>query len=103
MNTAEKLEPMKPNNNYDTRLALLEQTCKHVYQALEQLTKRFDVTDKNFAEMNARINLLDAKFDLKHDSINSKIDANNKWLIGMGVTIIFSCASLLFTVYNVIQ
>ena len=52
----------------ETRLALLEKTCSHIYESLERMEKtnahRFD------------------KIDLKLQSLDSRIWANFYWMLG---------------------
>lgn len=105
MNTAERLEvhTMSKNNTQETRIALLEQSTNHIYEALQRIEKRFDHIDNGFNSVESRIDQLDKKFDAKHDALNAKIDSNNKWLIGLAISVFFSAATLGFTVYSFIH
>lgn len=74
-------------NSTDTRLALLEQSITHIDSALTRIESKQESYDFR----------IDQKFNLLID----KIDSNNKWLIGLSLSIIFSLSTLLISIYNI--
>lgn len=90
MNAAEKInEVHMVKNSQETRVALLEQSQAHLYEAITRIDQRLDKIDK--------------KIDDRFDRISEKIDSNNKWLIGLAVSVLFSAATLGFSIYNCIH
>lgn len=91
------------STNETTKIALLEQSNNYIYEMLQRLEKRFDVTDAGLSNLVGRIDKLDTKFDTKHDSLNIKMDSNNKWLIGLAMTILFSAATIGLSLFSIIK
>lgn len=85
MKAVEKLEVNMKGKSTDTKVALIEQSVLHINQSLERMEKRFDSLDSKF------------------NRIEEKIDSSNRWLLTLGVSVIFSCAALAFNIYQVIQ
>lgn len=89
MNTAERIEGqyMKPHSQ-ETRIALLEQSLVHVNDTLTRIEKKLERVEERFD-----------KIDDRFEKIENKIDSNMKWLIGLGVSILFSVASISITLF----
>lgn len=101
MNTAERLEViMKPQ---EIRVALLEQSIGHINDTLIRIEKRFDRLEIFVSD---RFDRVDKKFDGidgKVETLREKMDSTTKWLIGMGISILFSAASVSFSMYQMLK
>lgn len=115
MNATARLElkPMK-SNSQETRMALLEQSQNHIHDALLRIEKgiwerfdkmemRFNKVEGNFDKFDQKIDSFDKKFDLKYDTVSAKIDSNNKWLIGLAISVLFSAATLGISIYSFVH
>jgi uncharacterized coiled-coil protein SlyX len=68
-----------PDYQSETRLALLEQTVEHIYEALNRIDKRFDKLDE-------RLDSIETKLDKRIDKLESKVDKHFYWFIGLYIT-----------------
>lgn len=88
----ERIQPMKPAQQ-ETRIALLEQSIGHINETLVRLEKRFDKLDdislSHFTRLESSI-----------DKLRDKMDSTTKWLVGIGISVLFSAASLGMSVYQ---
>lgn len=100
MNAAEKLnEVHMVKNSQETRIALLEQSQVHLYETLLRIEKRFDQIDEKFTKIDDKFDKVNERFDKLYE----KLDSNNKWLIGLAVSVLFSAGTLGFSIYNCIH
>lgn len=107
MNAAERFEvkPMKANSQ-ETRIALLEQSQSYSHETLARIEKRFDKIDESFNKLDEKFTKIDERFlkiDERFERVYQKIDANNKWLIGVVVSVLFSAATISFKIYDLIH
>lgn len=67
-----------PAFDIETRLALLEQTNEHIYEALKGLNTRFDSMDKKIDKLDnkleTKIDKLEIKLDEKLDKLENKLN-----------------------------
>ncbi len=87
---ANRLEvKMKPaTQNQDTRIALLEQSNNHIYEALQRIEKRFDDVEK---KLDKRFDEMDKKID----KFDSRLWTNFYWVLGSMATLTTIIAGLL--------
>lgn len=117
MVAAQRIEEksMKPGQQQlETRVAILEHTVSNINETLLRIEKRFDKIDERFDKIDQRFEKIDLKFEkiehrinqLQNDTHNNfirvyeKIDGSAKWLIGLGVSVFFSAATLGFSIYH---
>lgn len=103
MNAAERLEVnMKPQNQ-EIRVALLEQSIGHINETMIRIEKRFDRSDLFVSDRFDRIEKKFDATDVKIETLREKMDSTTKWLMGMGISILFSAASVGFSVYQLLK
>jgi hypothetical protein len=92
-----------PAFDVETRLALLEKTNEHIYEALIKLDKRFDhletrlekrfdkidqqfeKIDDKFDKIDDKFEKLEAKLDAKIDKLDSKLSSRFFWLLAFTI------------------
>lgn len=98
---------MKPGHQLETKVAILENTVSNINETLLRMERRFDKIDERFDKIDQKFEKMDQRLNqLQNDTHNNfirvyeKIDGSAKWLIGLGVSVFFSAATLGFSVYH---
>jgi chromosome segregation ATPase len=106
---------MKPGSHQtEIRITILENSLGNINESLLRMEKRFDKMDERFDKIDQRFEKIDSKFEKIESRINQlqndthsnfirvyeKIDGSAKWLIGLGVSVFFSAATLGFSIYH---
>lgn len=86
MSQVEKIEGKMKTYSQETRIALLEQSIGHVNQTLLRIENQLDK--------------LTGGTNQKLDSLENKMDATTKWLIGIGISILFSVGTFVLSLLN---
>lgn len=73
--TKDKKVVIHPENNLDTRVALLEKAIEDNTYALRSFEAKFDRIDEKFDRLNA-------KLDKRFEEVNKEANSNFKWLLG---------------------
>lgn len=93
---AQPAEILRTDMNHDTRIALLEQQNAHNSEILHDIRSELRIISNNIGGIAEKV-------DGKHVEILNRIDANNKWLFGIGISVLFSMATFCFSFYNTIH
>lgn len=86
----------KYKNDYEVRIAVLETTVSHIYQALGRMEKNIE---KGFEAVDKRFQIMDEKFDKKFDSISKRLDMLDcrVWTVFLWILGTIGAFSILFT------
>lgn len=98
MSTVEKLgTPMHFNN--ETRLALLEQTLQYQRDSQQRIENSLHKVQVTIEDISREIMNSEIRLNQLMGNLFDKLNANNKWLIGLVLSMIFSICSLIVTLY----